>query len=83
VALVRHRVAVFVDGCFWHCCPEHGTRPRSNSDYWRAKLERNRQRDAATSELLQAAGWQVVRVWEHQDPEEAADLIDQLIRCNV
>lgn len=83
VALPRHRVAVFVDGCFWHCCPEHGTRPRSNSDYWRPKLERNVQRDATANELLKAAGWRVMRVWEHQDPEEAASLIDQLVRTSV
>jgi len=83
VALARHRLAIFVDGCFWHCCPEHGTRPRSNTEYWRPKLERNRQRDAATNGLLQEAGWQVVRVWEHQDAEEAADLIDQLIHCDA
>jgi len=79
VALAQHRLAIFVDGCFWHCCPEHGTEPRSNTEYWRPKMERNLQRDAATDALLQGAGWQVVRVWEHEDPEEAADLIDQLI----
>lgn len=83
IALPRHRLAVLIDGCFWHSCPEHGTTPRSNPDYWHAKLERNRQRDAATNQLLQEAGWQVARIWEHQNPEEAADLIDQLIRCNV
>ena len=83
VALTRHRLAIFVDGCFWHCCPEHGTRPRSNTEYWRPKLERNRQRDAASNGLLQGAGWRVVRVWEHQDAEEAADLIDRLIHCDA
>jgi DNA mismatch endonuclease (patch repair protein) len=83
MALAWHRVAVFLDGCFWHCCPEHGTRPRSNSEYWRPKLGRNLQRDAAANELLGDAGWRVVRVWEHQDPEEAAGLIDQLVRCDV
>lgn len=83
IALARHRLAIFVDGCFWHCCPEHGTKPRSNTEYWRPKLERNRQRDASADALLHAAGWQVVRVWEHQDPEEAADLIDRLIGCHA
>jgi DNA mismatch endonuclease (patch repair protein) len=61
----------------------HGTRPRSNTAYWRPKLERTLQRDAAANELLRAAGWRVVRVWEHEDPQEAADLIDRLIRCDV
>jgi DNA mismatch endonuclease (patch repair protein) len=83
VALPRHHIAVFLDGCFWHCCPEHGTRPRSNSEYWRPKLERNLQRDAAANELLSASGWRVVRVWEHQDPDEAAGLIDQVVRHDV
>ena len=83
VAFARHRLAVFVDGCFWHGCPEHGTQPRTHSDYWRPKLERNRRRDIATNDLLQRAGWRAVRVWEHQDPEEAAAYIHQLIRCNV
>ncbi|MGH9046085.1 MAG: very short patch repair endonuclease, partial [Acidimicrobiales bacterium] len=83
VALPRHRIAVFVDGCFWHCCPGHGTRPRSNSTYWRPKLERNVQRDAITNQLLQRAGWRVIRVWEHQDPNEAARMIDQVVRRSV
>lgn len=79
VVLARRRLAIFVDGCFWHCCPEHGTEPRSNAEYWQPKLERNRQRDVATNALLEGAGWKVVRVWEHQDPEEVANLIGQLV----
>jgi DNA mismatch endonuclease (patch repair protein) len=69
------RLAVFIDGCFWHGCPEHGTWPKSNADWWRAKIESNRQRDAATDDLLKEAGWTVVRVWEHEDPEEAVERI--------
>ncbi|MGH9055970.1 MAG: very short patch repair endonuclease [Acidimicrobiales bacterium] len=83
ITLPRHRVAIFVDGCFWHCCPEHGSRPRSNSEYWQTKLARNVERDAATNELLQAAGWRVIRVWEHQDPNEVAGIIHELVRCSV
>src|SRR5262245_55833621 len=63
VVFTQARVAVFVDGCFWHGCPEHGTQPRTNSDYWRAKLARNRQRDEANTAMLESQGWSVVRVW--------------------
>lgn len=66
------RVAVFIDGCFWHGCPEHGNRPQTNEQWWADKLERNRQRDRDTDTRLQAAGWQVLRVWEHEEPQDAA-----------
>jgi DNA mismatch endonuclease, patch repair protein len=74
------KVAVYVDGCFWHSCPEHGTMPKANVEYWRPKLARNRERDTATTELLRERGWDVVRIWEHEDPVEAADQIEQLVR---
>lgn len=76
------RIAVFVDGCFWHACPDHGTWPKANGDWWRAKLERNRRRDAETDELLSAEGWTVVRVWEHEDPVEAADRVEAVLRSS-
>lgn len=60
------RVAVFVDGCFWHGCPTHGTSPKINRAWWRAKLAANRRRDARTNHLLRKAGWVVLRFWEHQ-----------------
>lgn len=72
LVFVSAKVAVFVDGCFWHCCPEHVTWPKLNAEYWRAKIEGNRRRDAETDRRLAEAGWVVVRVWEHEDPEEAA-----------
>ena len=59
------RVAVFVDGCFWHACPLHGTQPAGNAAFWKAKLEANKRRDRATSSALRRAGWVVVRLWEH------------------
>ena len=65
IAFTARRVAVFVDGCFWHACPEHGTKPASNTWYWGPKLIRNVERDRAADAALLAAGWQVVRVWEH------------------
>jgi DNA mismatch endonuclease (patch repair protein) len=67
VVFTKQRVAVFVDGCFWHVCPVHGTTPKSNSEFWEAKLTANQRRDRATDTELIAAGWRVVRVWEHAD----------------
>jgi DNA mismatch endonuclease, patch repair protein len=71
IAFTARRVAVFVDGCFWHCCPEHGTQPANNTWYWAPKLARNVERDRAADAALAAAGWQVVRVWEHESLEGA------------
>jgi len=71
IAFTARRVAVFVDGCFWHCCPEHGTQPANNTWYWAPKLKRNVERDRAADEALAAAGWRVVRVWEHESIEGA------------
>src|ERR1035437_5744959 len=68
----RSRVAVFVDGCFWHGCPIHSSIPRSNERWWQEKLDKNIQRDRDTDMRLREAGWSVVRVWEHQDSSEAA-----------
>jgi DNA mismatch endonuclease, patch repair protein len=66
------KVAVFVDGCFWHGCPEHGTWPRNNADFWRRKIEGNVERDRDTDARLEADGWMVLRVWEHEPPADAA-----------
>jgi len=77
------QVAVFVDGCFWHGCPEHGTWPKSNIEFWREKIETNRRRDLDTNERLKAAGWEVVRVWEHENPDAAAERIAGLVRSRL
>lgn len=76
----RARVAVFIDGCFWHGCPEHYRPPKSNTDYWVPKIEGNRARDQAVTEALQAAGWRVLRFWEHEDPQQVALFIEATIR---
>jgi len=73
------RVAVFVDGCFWHGCPEHGTGPKNNAQWWAAKLAANRERDLRVNAELEAAGWMVFRVWEHESPVEAADRIEAIV----
>jgi DNA mismatch endonuclease, patch repair protein len=76
----RDKVAVFVDGCFWHACPQHGHTPRSNSDYWSAKLTLNAERDARNSAALKGEGWKVVRAWEHEDPMAVAAQIEEVVR---
>ena len=80
IAFTRAHVAVFVDGCFWHVCPEHATSPAANSRWWSEKLATNQARDAATNEHLAALGWHVVRVWEHEEPAAAAERIARFIR---
>lgn len=74
------RVAVFVDGCFWHGCPIHGSMPKANAAFWRSKLAANRRRDDDTDSRLRAAGWYVVRVWEHEPPDRAARRVAQAVR---
>lgn len=75
------RVAVFIDGCFWHGCTEHGNpRPRSNEWYWPEKIRRNRSRDEDTDARLRAAGWVVVRVWAHEPPSNVAERVAGLVR---
>lgn len=86
IVFPKEKVAVFVDGCFWHYCPEHAVLPKNNAEFWRAKLEANRSRDVATTRELEACGWRVVRVWEHQHPSDAAAEIDAVVselRANV
>jgi DNA mismatch endonuclease (patch repair protein) len=76
------KVAAYIDGCFWHGCPEHG-RPvtKANAEYWSAKMERNRARDADTDDRLIGAGWAVVRAWSHEDPADVAARIAATVRA--
>jgi DNA mismatch endonuclease (patch repair protein) len=71
IAFTRQRVAVFIDGCFWHSCPDHLHLPKANADYWVAKLARNVERDAEVAVLLRSLGWTVLRFWEHLPAEDA------------
>ena len=80
VVFPRERVAVFVDGCFWHGCSEHYRPSTRNVAFWEEKLATNRSRDAQTNEALAAAGWTVIRVWEHEEMSEAADRIETAVR---
>jgi DNA mismatch endonuclease (patch repair protein) len=72
IAFVGVKVAVFVDGCFWHGCPTHGTIPRSNTGWWANKIKSNVDRDAETAAHLTELGWLVLRFWEHEDPDDVA-----------
>lgn len=76
IAFTRMRIAVFVDGCFWHSCPVHGTLPKNNRDWWRAKLNRNVERDKEKDAALTALGWLTLHYWEHDDIDEVADEIE-------
>ena len=69
------RVAVFVDGCFWHGCPKHGSRPVSNREWWALKIRRNRLRDLQTTRYLRRRGWSAIRVWEHEPVDQAVKKI--------
>jgi DNA mismatch endonuclease (patch repair protein) len=81
IVFTARKVAVFVDGCFWHCCPEHGSQPASNTWYWEPKLRRNVDRDRAADAALGQAGWTVVRFWEHESIEAAvAAMVEVLAR---
>jgi len=73
------RVAVFVDGCFWHGCPTHASWPKANAEWWRQKIQKTRDRDEATTRDLVASGWYVMRVWEHEDPVVAADTVERVL----
>jgi DNA mismatch endonuclease (patch repair protein) len=78
IAFSRARLAVFVDGCFWHMCPAHSTLPKNNAAWWRAKLMRNVERDKEKDDLLTSMGWDVIHVWEHEDTPTAADRVEAI-----
>jgi DNA mismatch endonuclease, patch repair protein len=75
IVFSRARIVVFVDGCFWHGCPQHGTWPKANAEWWRAKIESNIARDRKADDQLRAAGWDVIRIWGHEDALSAANQI--------
>ncbi|RJQ72290.1 very short patch repair endonuclease [Pseudonocardiaceae bacterium YIM PH 21723] len=75
------KVAVFIDGCFWHGCPEHHTSAKTNASFWADKVTRNRARDRETDEALRAAGWEPLRFWEHEDPHVAAARVAEVVRA--
>lgn len=75
------KLAVFVDGCFWHGCPKHATKPKKNADFWAKKLDRNVERDKEVNEILRQQGWQVVRVWEHEVRRDLSTVVKKIIHA--
>lgn len=80
LTFTKARVAVFLDGCFWHGCPEHFTTAKANAEFWREKVRRNRERDQETDRALRKLGWVSIRIWEHEDPQAAAERIEAVVR---
>ena len=83
IVFTRARIVVQVDGCFWHGCPDHAVAPKANADWWRAKLAANRERDVRTDRALAEDGWLVMRVWEHEEPAEVADRVEEQWRART
>ncbi|GAB4582404.1 very short patch repair endonuclease [Nocardia sp. IFM 10818] len=83
IVFPRRKIAVYVDGCFWHSCPEHATFPKNNAEWWAEKLAGNVTRDRDTDARLRAAGWTVVRVWEHETADTAADQVLNALTSEV
>lgn len=81
VVFTKRRLAVFIDGCYWHRCPDHGSSPSTNEEYWSAKLDANRRRDNDTTTRLTEAGWEVARYWEHESPTDVATDIVRRVRA--
>ena len=78
--LIRdERIAIFVDGCFWHGCPIHGTQAKANAKFWADKINRNKERDLDTNRRLAEDGWTVLRIWEHEDPKQISNQVVELI----
>ncbi|MET9548710.1 very short patch repair endonuclease [Streptomyces sp. NPDC006627] len=80
IAFPGPRVAVFIDGCFWHGCPEHATFPKTNPEFWREKIDKNALRDTRTTAHLESLGWTVLRFWEHETPEQVAVQVAAALR---
>ena len=83
IVFTRRKVAVFVDGCFWHACPDHGSKPKNNEWYWSPKLLKNVQRDELNNTALTSAGWTVIRLWEHVPLDDAVNTVVVAIRASA
>jgi len=83
LSFARAKVAVFIDGCYWHGCPDHGTTAKTNAAYWSPKIARTRERDVDTDRRLHDAGWTVVRAWEHEDPSTVATRVAAAVKTRT
>lgn len=82
IVFTRRKLVVFVDGCFWHGCPVHATAPKNNAAWWSAKLAANQARDARNTQALEARGWAVLRLWEHEATDDAVALVVHALSAN-
>lgn len=80
IAIQKYKIVIFIDSCFWHACPIHGNRPKSNQEYWDAKLARNKKRDSDVNQYYVERGWSVKRIWEHEIKEDLEKAIEDIIR---
>lgn len=78
IALQKYKIVIFIDSCFWHACPLHGNKPKSNQDYWNKKLSRNKERDAEVNNYYKQNGWHIKRVWEHEVKQDLNKVVDEL-----
>ena len=85
IAIKKYKIVIFIDSCFWHCCPIHGNMPKSNLDYWENKLSRNKKRDEEVTSYYIEKGWHILRIWEHEVKKELDLTIQKIIRgiCNA
>jgi len=81
LVFVRSKLAVFVDGCFWHGCPEHYQAPKTSADFWRDKIRKNILRDVEVTEQLQSEGWRVLRFWEHETRTDTEECVARVCEC--
>ena len=79
IAIKKYRIVIFIDSCFWHCCPIHGNMPKSNKDYWEKKLQRNKIRDIEVNAFYKENGWNILRVWEHEFKEDFNATINKIV----
>jgi DNA mismatch endonuclease (patch repair protein) len=77
IAFSKAKIAIFLDGCFWHGCPQHATQPKANAQWWRSKLDKNMARDLETTKHLESQGWTVLRFWEHEAPVAVASAVSE------
>lgn len=79
IVFTNRRIAIFVDGCFWHRCPIHGRIPESNRDFWENKLRDNTRRDADVTQYLKSQGWEVIRIWEHEISDDLGNIVNRIL----
>ena len=78
ISVKKYKIVIFIDSCFWHCCPEHGSIPKSNAAYWQKKLNRNKKRDEEVNSYYREQGWTILRFWEHEIKQDLDNVIDKI-----